>query len=348
VRVVPRGTLPFSGNAEIQDAEALAAAIGARAGVADALPVLGGNLYLQKNGRRFPSFALGVPSGKRGAYTVDEGTDLGPQTPTTDVPLGGTPIVINHNMARLDGVRIGDVLVASGAPTSSLQVSAAVQPCRVVGIGDFYFDLPTQRSLAMATPVLRRLLGRAPGSASLILVRMTDPSGAAALAGWIQRHDPRVDAFSLQQFLDRAGTRLVYFNQFSVIVGTISVAVSFLLISAIVTLSVGERLGEIAMLRALGFTRGRVMALILAESVALAAAALPGAALLGVAMANNLDRILLSAPGVPENLHFFALTPAAAARTVALLLATGAAGGLYPASLVARLEIAATLHREIL
>lgn len=251
-------------------------------------------------------------------------------------------------MARLDGIRVGDRLVASGAPGSGLQTFAAVQACRVVGIGDFYFDLPTQRSLAIAAPVLRRLLERPAGSASVILVRMTASSRAEALARWIRRHDPRVDAFSIQEFLARAGARLTYFNQFSLILGTISVAVSFLLITAIVTLSVGERLGEIAMLRALGFTRARIVALVLAEGVALAAAAVPGAVLLGIGIANNLDRILLSAPGVPENLHFFTLTPEAVARTLGLLLGTGALGGVYPAALTASLDIAATLHREIL
>ena len=341
LRVVPRGTLPFSGSAEIADGDRLAAAIAREPGVAEAIPVVGGNLYLRGDGQAFPSFAFGVPPGRGGFYTVLEGTDL-----AADAPL--VPVVINRNMARLNGVRIGDRLVATGTPGSGLQAFTAVLSCRVVGVGDFYFDLPTQRSLAIAAPVLRRLLARPAGSASLILVRMTEPSRAGALARWIQRQDPRVDAFSVQEFLARAGARLTYFNQFSLILGTISVAVSFLLITAIVTLSVGERLGEIAMLRALGFARARIVALVLAEGVALAAAALPGAVLLGVGIANNLDHILLSAPGVPENLHFFTLTPAALARTVILLLATGALGGLYPAALTARLEIAATLHREIL
>jgi putative ABC transport system permease protein len=350
VRVVPRGTLPFSGSAEIVDADRLASAIAAEPGVADALPIVGGNLYLRKDGRQFPSFALGIPPGGKGIYTVLAGTDLPPHAPARTPPGAPpvVPVIINRNMARLDGIRVGDDLVASGAPGSGLQAFAAVQTCRVVGVADFYFDLPAQRSLAMAAPVLRRLLDRPAGNASLILVRMSEPSRAEALVRWIQRHDPRVDAFSIQEFLARAGARLTYFNQFSLILGTISVVVSFLLITAIVTLSVGERLGEIAMLRALGFTRTRIVALVLVEGVALAAAAAPAAVLLGMGIGDHLDRILLSAPGVPENLHFFVLTPQAVARTLGLLLVTGALGGLYPAVLAASLDIAGTLHREIL
>src|SRR5205807_6134062 len=112
------------------------------------------------------------------------------------------------------------------------------------------------------------------------------------------------------------GARLTYFNQFSVILGTMSATVAFLLIAAIMTFSVGERLGEIAMLRAMGLPRARIVGLVLVEGIALAAAALPGAFLLGIAIARNLDRILLSAPGVPENLHFFTFTARSEERRV--------------------------------
>lgn len=354
VRVVPRGTLPFSGSAVVVEADRLASEIVSQPGVADAIPVAGGNLYLRSGDRQFPAFALGVRTGSQGVlYHAVEGTDPlasapGPSRSGAGEATRDVPIVVNRNMVRLDGVRLGDRLLASATPGSRLQTVAAVQACRVVGIADFYFDLPAQRSIAIAAPVLRRLLAWPEGSASLILVRMTDPARAANLARWIQRRDPRVDAFSIEEFLARTGARLTYFNQFSLILGTISVAVSFLLIAAIVTLSLGERLGEIAMLRAVGFTRTRIVTLVAAEGVALAAAALPGALLLGVVIAGNLDRILLQAPGVPQELHFFTLTPAALGRTVGLLLATGAVGGLYPAMLTARLPIAETLHREIL
>jgi putative ABC transport system permease protein len=354
IRVVPRGTLPFSGAALVADADQLASEIASQPGVADAIPVAGGDLYLRSPSGQFPVFALGVrPGSQRVLYHALEGTDPLAAAPGSvgrgEGEAGGdAPVIVNRNMVRLDGVRIGDRLLASRTPGSGVQTVAAVQACRVVAIADFYFDLPTQRSIAIATPVLRRLLAWPEGSASLILVRMTDPARASSLAQWIQRRDPRVDAFSVEELLARTGARLTYFNQFSLILGTISVAVSFLLIAAIMTLSLGERLGEIAMLRALGFTRSRVVAVVMAEGVALAGAALPGALLLGVAIAGNLDRILLQAPGVPPELHFFTLTSAALGRTVGLLLATGALGGLYPAMLTARLPIAETLHREIL
>lgn len=343
VRVVPHGTLPFSSDAEIPDGDRLAAEIAARPGVTTAVPVVGTNLYAL-HGQRFPSFALAVPAGGTGVYTVLDGHDLPGPRRTDPLP----PVVINDNMARLDAVRLGDTLVLSTAQGPVLAPFSAPQAFRVVGIADFYFDLATQRSLALATPDLRRLQGHAGGGASLILVRMADPSGAEALARWIMARDPAVDAFSIPGFLRRAGEQLTYFRQFSLVLGTISVAVSFLLITAVVTLSLGERLGEIAMLRALGFRRMRIAALILVEGVLFSTASVPGALLLGLVISHPLDAILRSAPSVPQGIHFFTLTTSALARTVGLLLGTGALGTLYPAAVAAGQGIAATLHAEVL
>jgi len=341
VRVVPKGTLAFSGNAEIPDGDRLAGAIAVRPGVAAVVPIVGTNLYLAHEAARFASFAYGVPAGKTGVYTIVAGRDLPPQT------SGDAPVVVNGTMARLDGVRIGDTLTAAAAAGPVLSGVAAPGRFRVVGIADFYLDLAHQRSVALRTTDLRRLQGRTPGAASLILVRMADPDRAGALVSWIGARDPAVDALSIERYLARAGARLTYFNQFSMILSALSLAVSFLLTTAIVTLSLGERLGEIAMLRALGFTRVRIGALVLLESVLLSAASLPGAFILGLTISGYLDAILRGAPGVPERLHFFTLTAVAVGRTVSLLLATGAAGGLYPAAVASRLGVAATLHAEV-
>jgi putative ABC transport system permease protein len=355
IRVVPRGTLPFSSDAEIPDGDRLAAAIAARPGVAASVPVVATNLYVRAGGRKFAAFALGVPAGGTGAYAVLRGRDLplaaasGPgDAPSAADPDFAPPVVINRNMARLDRVRIGDMLTLSAVPEPFVVRYAAPRTFRVVGIADFYFDLATQRSVALATPDLRGLQGRPVGPASLILVRMSDPAQTGALVRWIQARAPRVDALSIRGFLDRASTELTYFRQFSLILGTISLAVSFLLITAIVTLSLGERLGEIAVLRAIGFTRGRIGVLVLLEGLLLSAVSLPGAFGLGLVISHNLDGILRSAPSVPENVHFFTLTTSAALRTVLLVLATGTVGGVYPAVVASRLGVAATLHGEVL
>ncbi|HLW48757.1 MAG TPA: FtsX-like permease family protein [bacterium] len=347
VRVVPKGTLPFVPGAMIPDGDGLAAAIAAQPGVTAAVPVVGTNIFVARRGRRTPAFVFAVPAGGTGAYGLLEGRDL---PPAAGSGAGGRlpAVVVNPNMVRLDGVRIGDTLVLAAGPSRGLAPVAAPRTFRVTGVADFYIDLATQRSMAIATADLRALEGRPSGAASLILVRLGDPSRAGALTRWIGARDPRVDALSIADFLGRLQTRLTYFNQFSLVLGSLSVAVSFLLITAIVALSVSERLGEIAMLRAIGFTRARIAALVVLEGSALGVASLPGTFALGLVIAGYLDTILRGAPGLPVDLHFFVLTPGAAARTVALVLGTGTVAGVYPAAVASRTPVAATLHAEVL
>ena len=118
------------------------------------------------------------------------------------------------------------------------------------------------------------------------------------------------------------------------------------LITVLLTVSVNQRLGEIAALRAIGFSRRRAAADVLWEALLLVgiggAASIP----LGFALSLWLDRILRSLPGVPLTLHFFVFEPRALWLHLALLAGVGLTAAIYPVWLVSRLPIATTLRRE--
>jgi putative ABC transport system permease protein len=140
--------------------------------------------------------------------------------------------------------------------------------------------------------------------------------------------------------------RLVYFRQLSYILGSISLVVTVLLITTLLTITVNQRLAEIATLRAIGIGRRTIVGQVLVEGALLT---LIGSALgiaLGLGTARYLDSILTSFPGLPEAFSFF--VPRRESLTVAgaVLLITGCLAGLYPAWLAARLPIAATLRAE--
>jgi putative ABC transport system permease protein len=111
---------------------------------------------------------------------------------------------------------------------------------------------------------------------------------------------------------------------------------------------VNQRLGEVAALRALGFTRRRIAADLLAESALLVGAGGVLAVPLGLALARVLDGILRQMPELPERLHFFVFEPRALALHAALLAVACLVAAAYPAFLAARLPIAATLRKETL
>ena len=117
----------------------------------------------------------------------------------------------------------------------------------------------------------------------------------------------------------------------------------------LLTVSVNQRLGEIAALRALGFSRGRVVADVLCESALIvgiggAAVAAARAALAG----QGLDGILKRMPGIPgAACTSSSSSRGALAMHVALLAVTALVAALYPMRIVARLPIAATLRNEV-
>jgi len=119
------------------------------------------------------------------------------------------------------------------------------------------------------------------------------------------------------------------------------------LIAVLLTVSVNQRLAEIAAVRALGFSRGRVAADVLSQSALLVGTGGLLALPLGAALSVWLDAILKKMPGIPAALHFFVFEPRALLLHAVLLALTAVLAAAYPMVLVTRLPIAATLRREV-
>ena len=221
------------------------------------------------------------------------------------------------------------------------------KPLHVSGVASFPFELSTERTIAAPMNVLDEACGgNGQDQAHIIVVTSaTDPDLAAAA---IQRRRPDVRAATNAQMLGRIEQGgFTYFRQISTVLTTVTVAFALLLICVLLTVSVNQRLGEIAALRALGFSRRRVVADVLSESVLIVGAggllSLPA----GLVLASWLDRILKRMPNIPSDLHFFVFEPGALGVHIALLVITAVIAALYPMSIVARLPIAATLRNEV-
>ncbi len=335
IRVVLRGTLPLSTDALLPEASRTARTIATHPSVAWAVPVLATNLYVTTGDGQSAAFALGIVPQVKGIVRLVRGRP------------DAQGLVINTEMARQFHLVPGDTLrlATSISPQTGSPQGTVLR--RIEAIGDFVFDLRSQRTLALPLADLRALLGLQDGEASFIIVKLNPGGDAEGVARWIVATFPGLDAFSIASLLRRAQAQLTYFNQFAAILGAVSLLVALLLIGAVLTLAVGERLGELAALRALGLRRSRLMLLLLVEGAVLAGASIPLALLLGAAVSQPLDAILRAAPGVPQDLRFFVLTPEATFRTIALLLITGTVSAAYPAWIVGRLNVAETLHREV-
>src|ERR671921_433730 len=132
----------------------------------------------------------------------------------------------------------------------------------------------------------------------MLLVAST--GDAAATAAAVSRARPDLAAMTNADVVGRIQqTGFTYFRQISTVLTTVTLSFAVLLIAVLLTVSVNQRLGEIAALRALGFSRGRVVADVLCESALIVgiggALSLP----LGWALALRLDGILKQMPGIP-------------------------------------------------
>ena len=221
---------------------------------------------------------------------------------------------------------------------------------RVVGIGTFQFEAADDYTVATTLRGFQLAHGRADddNEADLVLVASRPEAGAEAVARAIAKLRPDVRIYSNDQVVEQFNARaFTYFRQISVVLSSMTLAFAFLLVATLLTMSVNQRLGEVAALRALGFPRSRIAANLLCESALLVGTGGLAALPLGGVLAVVLDRILRNMPGVPERLHFFVFEPRTVVLHAALMAMTGVVAALYPIWLAARLPIAETLRREI-
>ena len=192
---------------------------------------------------------------------------------------------------------------------------------------------------AMSPPVRR-------DRASLFMVRVREGADAERVRDWIEQQLPNVTAISIATAIAQVDMRLSYFRQLAFILGAVSLFVGFLLVTTLVTVSVNERAGEIAVMRAIGVSRAHVVHQIVLEGVAISlSGALVGLAL-GLVTARYLNTILSAFPGLPMAIDFFLFQPEAAWSALGLLIASGIGAGVYPAWRAASLPIAESLRRE--
>ena len=254
-------------------------------------------------------------------------------------------VVVNQALATDLGVEIGDRLPVRARCRSRSEIlpPALVQ---VVGVAEFPLTLDQHVVGSSMATLDAACGGNSEDEADAVLVRASGDVDAAAAA--LLRVRPDVRPMTNEQVVGRVRrTGFTYFQQISAVLTTVTLGFALLLITVLLTVSVNQRLGEIAALRALGFSRARVVADVLCESVLIVglggALSLP----LGVALANGLDRILTDMPGIPSGMHFFVFEPQALAWHGGLLAVTAIAAALYPMRLVARLPIASTLRNEV-
>jgi putative ABC transport system permease protein len=339
IRLTPKGTLPFDTEASITGSSSVGEAIRAEPGVEAAGAVLGTSIYGRTRDSLVTLFGYGIQPEAQGIYQVTAGTDLVP-----DDTLG---VLLSQTAAALLRSAPGDTVTLAGRLDPQIADAAVGRRLAVRGVVRWIYDYRGQPSVGTVLPVMQRLAREtAADRASLLLVKAADDSAVESVASRLRRRFPGLEVNSVADLVVQAKRRLVYFTQLSYVLGGMSLIVAVLLVGTLLTITVNERLGEIATLRAIGVSRGTIARQVLAEGVALTVLGASAGILLGLATAEYLDAILTSFPGLPAAFSFFVPRADTLSLAALVLLVTGSLAGLYPAWLASRSPIAATLRAE--
>ena len=330
LRIAPKGTLPFDTQATIGQASDIVATLHTNPDIVTVSPILGAKLHVL--GRHdVTTVAIGLDGSVQGDYELLQGSPV----------HGADHIVVNRAFLDASHARLGDTLVVVGG------FDTQRRPLVIAGLGRFYYTAAGEIVAAVPLATLQAMGGPAYADhVSLFMARVRDGEDPDRVRDWIQKTIPRISAISTSSALKQFDERMGYFRQLAVILGSISLGVGFLLVTTLVTVSVNERVGEIAVMRAIGVSRSHVVEQIVLEGVALAFAGTVLGMGLGLVTARAFNAILSDFPGLPAAFRFFVFRPRDAYAAMSMLAAAGVLAGIYPAWRAASLPVAATLHGE--
>jgi putative ABC transport system permease protein len=338
VRASPRGTLPFETEAQIKSFNALKTELLKYPEIKSVDALLGTTVVVRHGNETFTSFALGMDLSRRSGYHITAGEDLSDRG-----------VLVNRHLAEEKEIKVGDSLQLWTPGQFHATSGQESVPARVGGIANFYLDAEGQFSIGCPLPFLQKLIQQtAEDPVSAILIKLRDSSRGNAVVERMNAQFPQITAYTITSVIQEVDRQLSYFKQFSYILGGISLVVTFVLVFIITTISFHDRIGEIALLKAIGLSQKTIFSTILLEGILTSLASAFLGAFLGKIVALYLDRILTSAPGLPEDFSFFIFDPPAVLQGFLVLLLTGFFAGLYPATAALKLPVAQTLREEIL
>src|ERR1700738_3486766 len=337
IRLPPKGTPPFDTDATIAGVSAITSVLRANPDIREISPVLGGSIHIPVGARDVSAAVLGIDPSVQGDYEFLSGRDV--TTPDA--------IVANDYLLKNLGASFGDTLTVAAGYDPQTRTYSGERKLVLTGKARFIYGATEQSAAAVRRETLEALGGGARRDrASLFMVRVRQGANPDSVRNWIATKIPSVTAISVATAIAEVDQRLSYFRQLAFILGAVSLFVGFLLVTTLVTVSVNERAGEIAVMRAIGVSRSHVVQQIVIEGVAIS---LVGAIIglgPGLLTARYLNSILSAFPGLPMAIDFFLFQPRAAWSALGLLVASGILAGIYPAWRAASLPIAESLRRE--
>ena len=342
IRVTATQATPLTGP-PITGMAKTVATLAALSSVGDVVPLRIGEAQVDIGRRPDAVTFIGADAAVRRPWTLVQGRDVDPRV---DADKPG--LLVNRNLARRLALVPGSTITLRGDCTASSSIPPVV--FQVAGIADFPFDQASQLTAITTLRNFTRTCGDQTGDqADMLMIASRAEIGPDVAAESIRRVRPDLAVITNEELVSRfQQVEFSYFRQISFVLAAITMFFGLLLITVLLSVSTNQRLGEIAALRALGFSRKRMASDVLWRSALLVGAGGLLALPLGLALSVWLDALLQTMPGIPANLRFFVFAPRALFLYIALLALTTAVAAIYPVRTVATLPIAPTLRSEVI
>ena len=284
----------------------------------------------------------------------------------TNLPAAGDP---HYGNGSYNGPRTDD-LVLNGAlaqllhvgPNSTIWVStqvpsgpaalggwfAAATSFRVVGVSGPFWFLPSAALGMFYLSELQTVLGSDAVTgdyASLLLIHLNDPTLASQDQIRLSAAFPAITFFTLGNVLGAVQHIVNLYRTFGTLVGLIGVLVATLFTATVLLMSVEDRSRELALLRAIGYSRSQVGGFVVEEGLLLACLGLliglPCGYLGATLLNDSLHRLVA---GLPSGFTFVAFNGSVIGDGVVEILAIGLVASLIPVARALRIPVAEELR----
>ncbi len=308
------------------------------AGVGNATGVLRTNIDLSSNSTNGSSSNVTSEStGPQGNFRMNMYSVIGIDSSA----LSMDDIVITNGTTYSSGneVIIGKTAAQSLNKTIGDTLNISNQTFKIVGTyetGNFMDD----RGVVMSLTKLQNLTGDT-GEVSLILVKVGDSTNANDLANTIeQKYSNELSTSTSLSGMDRMNNGLDIISSGSWAVSLLAVLVGGIVVVVTMMKAVSERTREIGVLRAIGWTKKRIMTMILGESLVLSVIAIVIGLVIGIGLVEIISAAHIMRGIEPAFSAFLLL------KGVGVALLLGLVGGIYPAYRASKLSPTEALRYE--
>jgi putative ABC transport system permease protein len=261
-------------------------------------------------------------------------------------------VVLNTAIAQL--LHVGPnstVWTSSQTPSGPGSLSswfAHATPFRVIGVSGPFWFLPSAALGMFYLSELQELVGGDTPStdyASLVLIHLVDPTRANQDQTLLEAAFPAITFFTLGNVLGAVQHVVDLYRTFGTLVGLIGILVATLFTATVLLMSVEDRSRELALLRAIGYSRAQVGRFVVEEGLLLAGLGLAVGLPLGVLGATLLNDFLARlVTGLPAGFSFVTFNFSVLGQGVVEVLLIGLVAALIPLVRALRIPVAEELR----